>query len=85
MNMHPKRLSVDEHSADYCRMFEVFLDGKKQTRCTVADVEHGYVIRYKNAIFGIPIKNHKTGKVETETVKGLVRIVHKVNNGTKKT
>lgn len=78
MNMHPKRLSISENSMDYCKMFDVLLDGKRQTRCTVADVEHGYVIRYKQAVFVIPVKNHKTGKVETETVHGKVEIVRKV-------
>lgn len=78
MNMHPKRLSISENSMDYYKMFDVLLDGKRQTRCTVADVEHGYVIRYKQAVFGIPVKNHKTSKVETETVHGKVEIVRKV-------
>lgn len=47
----PKRLDVGTMNGAYCRLFDVYLNGVKQTTLKVADVDGGYVDRYTNVIF----------------------------------
>lgn len=75
-NLIPTKLSLMEHSSDYCRMFDVYFNDVKQTLCVHADVTKGVICRYKANAVGVLSKNRQ-GKLITETLEGVVRIVKK--------
>lgn len=56
-------------------IFDVFLDGIKQTHCVIADEELGMVRRYKKTKLGT-LMHGRTGFM-TEDKKGVVKIVLK--------
>ncbi len=72
----PNRLSITDQSFEYCQKWDVYFNGMKQRHCTIADVERGYIVRYRLGVGGIPIANRK-GKVETVRCVGVVKIVPK--------
>lgn len=75
----PKRLDIKHHSQEYCKKFEVFFNGQKQRLCTEADVEKGYIVRYKLGIGNLPVAN-RAGEYETERLQGRVEIKLKVDS-----
>jgi hypothetical protein len=72
----PVYLDIHKDSKQYCAMWDVYLNGVKQRACMVADVEKGHVIRFKHAIGNLPVRG-RTGKFETEVVRGKVEIRRK--------
>lgn len=42
----PQRLELGITPTRICNAYDVYLDGKKQALCTVADVQRGYIKRY---------------------------------------
>ena len=71
------RLDVSTMSADFCRNFDVHLNGVRQRLCTVADVKEGYVVRYRTGVFGRPVKG-ASGVLKTQKMYGVVTITEKV-------
>lgn len=45
----PKRLDIAVDNISECSKYDVFFNGIRQTACRVADVEQGYIVRYKRA------------------------------------
>lgn len=56
-----------------CRNYTVTLDGVKQDRCVLADAKEGYVVRYRNNAFGLPVRDRQGHRV-TERIAGVVVI-----------
>jgi hypothetical protein len=72
----PDKLDINTDHVRYCMQFDVYFNGEKQTRCIVADVKNGRILRYKHAIGRTPVRNRR-GKYDTETLEGVVKIVRK--------
>lgn len=80
----PQRVAVGENSMDVCNAVDVFFkkEGEKefirQTVCTVADVQRGYIERYVKSRGRVGIA--EDGKqAKTETLYGQVRIKWRAN------
>lgn len=69
----PNRLDIEVDTRLYCKQFDVFFNGVKQRLCQVADVKAGFIIRFKLGIGRLPVRG-RTGKYETEMIKGKVEI-----------
>lgn len=76
------RLDINKDTQARCNLFDVFFNGVKQTLCTVADEEKGYIERYKFGMGRRPIKN-RFGKIETVRLSGKVEIKRKQREGNK--
>lgn len=72
----PKRMETDKTPIAILKAFDVYFNGEKQTECTVADTEAGYIVRY--------IRSKRTnqlvrcdGSYATEKLHGKVEFVRK--------
>ena len=72
----PRRLCIDSTPAEVCKQFDVYFNGVKQRLCHTADVDQGYIIRFKLGIGNMPVRN-RFGKYDTEQLQGKVQIVRK--------
>lgn len=70
----PTILDIQKDSKEKCAQFDVYLNGKKQTQCVLADSDKGYVIRYKT-LYGVPVTRGNVRVVER--IAGKVEIVLK--------
>lgn len=75
MSKLPVRLSL-EHDGMACANYDVYFRGVKQSRCSIADSQHGYVVRFKTQVFGIP-QRKRDGSFVTEKLHGKVEILLK--------
>jgi len=76
----PTRMEVGVTPLSICNRFDVYFNGVKQTRCTVADTVEGYITRYamyKSYDNLRPLANEQKHSPLTETLYGDVRIVLK--------
>lgn len=72
----PRRLELGLTPTHVCNAFDVYLDGKRQQLCTVADVDKGYIKRYVHGVGRKPVPN-KEGAFDVELLWGKVQIVPK--------
>lgn len=75
MTKLPVRLSLEVDGMD-CANYDVYFKGIKQTRCSIADTQHGYVVRFKTQVFGVP-QRKRDGTFATEKLHGKVEILLK--------
>lgn len=71
-----RRLALGETPQEICNAYDVYLNGIKQRLCIIADMDLGYVKRYKAGVGNIPSKDRR-GNAQTEMVTGNVQIVRK--------
>lgn len=76
----PQRLELGVTPQHVCNAYDVYIDGKKQILCCVADIEKGYIKRYIRGLGRKPVAN-KNGMFDMETLFGKVEIIPK---GTKR-
>lgn len=69
----PRRLELGVTPTRICNAYDVYLDGKKQALCTVADVDKGYIKRYVRGVGRKPVPN-KNGAFDVELLWGKVEI-----------
>lgn len=72
----PRRLELGVTPQHVCFAYDVYFDGKKQTLCTVADVDKGYIKRYIRGVGHKAVAN-KNGKYDMELLFGKVEIIPK--------
>lgn len=72
----PKCLSIQDTPAEVLRRYDVYFKGKKQSLCTVADVEQGYIERFKLGVGNMPVRD-RDGQLRTVKLFGKVEIVPK--------
>lgn len=75
--LHPTRLSIYVDPLEYCNQFDVLLDGKAPHRCTVADVERGFVDVIGADDHGTVIISKLTGQPQIIRREGKVEIVRR--------
>lgn len=78
-NKVPKRLDINSTPREVCKAWRVFFNGVEQRACIIADREKGYILRYKTAIGSMPVRG-RSGKYETEHLKGIVEFRAKVES-----
>lgn len=67
----PRRMDSDTTPRDVCEAFDVYFNGIRQLCCKVADVDKGYIVRYKRSVGRKPVGT------ETEVLRGKVEIRRK--------
>jgi hypothetical protein len=72
----PRRLELGVTPTRICNAYDVYFDGKRQTLCTVADIDKGYIKRYVRGVGRKPVAN-KNGAFDMELLFGKVEIVPK--------
>jgi hypothetical protein len=72
----PQRLELGVTPTRICNAYDVYLNGKKQALCTVADVDKGYIKRYVRGVGRKPVPN-KEGAFDVELLWGKVQIIPK--------
>lgn len=48
----PIKMDIATTPREVMAAFQVWFNGELQTRCTVANTQHGYIVRYVNGIGG---------------------------------
>lgn len=72
----PRRMELGITPRHVVNAYDVYFNGKKQTLCTVADVDKGYIKRYIRGVGRKPVAN-KEGTYDMETLFGKVEIISK--------
>jgi hypothetical protein len=67
----PRRMDSETTPREVCEAFDVYFNGIRQLCCKVADVDKGYIVRYKRSI------GRKPMTTQTEVLRGKVEIRRK--------
>jgi hypothetical protein len=71
----PRRMDSDTTPRHICESHDVFFNGIRQLCCKVADVDQGYIVRYKKSVGRRPVGT------ATEVLRGKVEIRRKSEAG----
>lgn len=73
----PRRMEVGVTPQDVCSAYDVYLNGRRQSLCLIADVDKGFVRRYIHGVGNRPCPD-RHGHMNTEIKFGRVHIVRKL-------